>query len=150
MCIKLLIVLFARMSGRPEKIHNLPRVKPTRVRLRKKLTPAEASLWNVLKNSKFHGRKFRRQHSVGKYVLDFYCPSELLAVELDGQSHASAFARMKDRERTLFLSEEGIKVLRFENKYVFEEIMWVLAVIESEFNWWKKEVPPPNQHNNPK
>lgn len=70
-----------------EKTHNLPRIKAFRRKLRSNLTPAEAALWNILKNSKVEGRKFRRQHSVGKYVLDFYCPAERPAVELDGQGH---------------------------------------------------------------
>ena len=58
--------------------------KTKRKKLRNNLTPAEAALWNLLKNSQLEGRKFRRQHSVGFYILDFYCPSERMAIELDG------------------------------------------------------------------
>jgi hypothetical protein len=79
------------------------------------LTPAEASLWKALKNSQLGGRKFRRQHSVGKYVLDFYCVEEWLAIELDGEVHRSEEARAYDIERTRFLRDEGIVVIRFEN-----------------------------------
>src|SRR2546423_2273120 len=71
-----------------DKIHNMPERKEFRIRLRKNLTSAEATMWKILKSSKFEGRKFRRQHSVGKYVLDFYCPAERLAIELDGEAHA--------------------------------------------------------------
>ena len=69
------------------QIHNRPEYKDRRLSLRKKLTAAEATLWNLLKNKQLDGRKFRRQHSVGKYVLDFYCASEHLAIELDGEHH---------------------------------------------------------------
>jgi very-short-patch-repair endonuclease len=90
-------------------VHNLPELKTFRTELRKQLTPAEASFWRVLKNSKLDGRKFRRQVSVGRYVLDFYCPSEKLAVELDGAPHFTAAGREHDRERALFLQFFGIK-----------------------------------------
>lgn len=122
-----------------EKKHNLPGVKPFRKKLRRSLTPAEATLWKVLRGSKFDGRKFRRQHSVGKYILDFYCPSERLAIELDGEVHYDELAQMHDRERTRFLKGQGIKVLSFENKFVFEELEYLIHRVESEFGWWKKE-----------
>lgn len=66
----------------------------------------------MLKGSQLAGRKFRRQHSVANYILDFYCPSERLAVELDGAVHDSFEAQEYDRERDLFLEQFGIKVLR--------------------------------------
>jgi very-short-patch-repair endonuclease len=97
------------------------------------LTPAEAAFWKVLKGKKFEGRKFRRQHSVGKYVLDFYCPEEKLAVELDGEVHNSFAAREYDLERKSFLNKEGIRVLRFENQSIFRELDFVLHIIESNF-----------------
>src|SRR6476469_8592053 len=100
------------------KTHNLPEKEQFRRRLRSRLTPAEASLWSMLKNSKIDGRKFRRQHSVGPYVLDFYCPQEHLAVEMDGEGHYGALAQLHDRKRRRYLNEQGIKVLRFENEFV--------------------------------
>jgi hypothetical protein len=69
------------------RINNLPHLKTFRQKLRNNLTPAEAKLWAYIKNSQVEGRKFRRQHSVDNYILDFYCPSERLAIELDGQGH---------------------------------------------------------------
>jgi very-short-patch-repair endonuclease len=67
------------------RLHNLRWLKTRRRQLRRGLTPTEACLWTQLKKgSRLNGRKFRRQHSVGQYVLDFYCPAEKLAVELDG------------------------------------------------------------------
>lgn len=110
-------------------LNNLNYLKTNRKRLRNNLTPAEASLWKLLQGSKLGGRKFRRQHSVGNYILDFYCPSEKIAVELDGAGHYTEEGIKKDELRTKFLNEVGIKVLRFENKLVFEKTEWVLEEI---------------------
>ena len=99
-------------------IHTLPQLSGFRTALRKKLTPAEARLWSILKSSKLDGRKFRRQHSVGRYILDFYCASEKLAVELDGVRHYSGSGAEYDRQRKAFLEGCGIRVIRFENKMV--------------------------------
>ncbi len=129
-----------------EKINNLPHLKFFRKNLRNNLTPAEASFWKVVQNSKLEGRKFRRQHSVGNYILDFYCPSEKLAIELDGEVHFNESARQYDYERKLFLEHYGIKVLRFENKLIFEELGWVLDKIKSNFGWSKK---PPRPADTP-
>lgn len=120
-----------------EKINNLPHLKTFRKSLRNNLTPAEAKFWKVVQNKNFEGRKFRRQHSVGNYILDFYCPSEKLAIELDGEVHFNETAREYDYERKLFLEHYGIKVLRFENKLVFEDLEWMLGVIKSNFGWSK-------------
>ena len=118
-----------------EQINNLPHLKTFRKKLRSNLTPAEAVFWKIVQNSKLEGRKFRRQHSVGNYILDFYCPSENLAIELDGEVHFKDAAREYDYERKLFLEHYGIKVLRFENRLVFEELGWMLGVIKNNFGW---------------
>jgi len=73
-----------------------------------------------LKNKQVGGFKFRRQHSVGKYVLDFYCPSLLLAIELDGEPHAGLTNIARDAERDDWLKQQGITVFRYENRWVFE------------------------------
>ena len=118
-------------------LHNLPELKTFRRELRSGLTPAEAGFWNMVKGARLDGRKFRRQHSVGRYILDFYCPAERLAVELDGEVHFNAAARERDRERDLFLKHFGILVLRFENRLVFEAPDWVVASIRDKFGWWR-------------
>ena len=115
------------------KLNNLPRLRTFRRTLRNNLTPAEAKLWLMIKNSQLDGRKFRRQHSFGGYVLDFYCSSEKLAIELDGEIHYNASVAQKDYERELFLKYFGIRVLRFENKTVFESSSWVIDRIRSCF-----------------
>src|SRR5688500_2642026 len=93
---------------------NDPEYRSFRTQLRKNLTPAEAALWNRLKNSKLEGRKFRRQYGIGKYVLDFYCPSEKLAVELDGAGHCSVADVHYDNERKRFIEHFGIRIIRFD------------------------------------
>ncbi len=99
----------------------------------------------MVQNSRLEGRKFRRQHSVGNYILDFYCPSEKLAIELDGEVHFNETAQLKDAERTLFLNYYGIKVLRFENKLVFEQTEQVLDEIKESFGW-SKNIPENGGH----
>jgi very-short-patch-repair endonuclease len=116
-----------------DKTHNLPYLTGRRKGLRKDLTPAEAAFWRVLKGKRFEGRKFRRQHSVGNYVLDFYCPEEKLAVELDGEIHFNIVTREYDARRKEYLNQQGIPVLRFENRWVFEELDLVLHIIEENF-----------------
>jgi very-short-patch-repair endonuclease len=116
------------------QLHNRSYLKDTRRELRNSSTAAEAELWNHLKAGQQQGRKFRRQHSVRNYILDFYCPSEKLAIELDGQVHYSAIADSLDQERDRELNGLGIKVLRFENKEVFQNIEDVLHEINSGFS----------------
>jgi very-short-patch-repair endonuclease len=117
------------------KLSNLSKLRPQRRELRNNLTPAEAKFWKAVQNKNLDGRKFRRQHSVGKYILDFYCPQEKLAVELDGEPHFTDAGRDRDRERRFYLESCGIKVLRFENRLVFEDLEWVLGVIKNNFGW---------------
>jgi very-short-patch-repair endonuclease len=117
-------------------IDNLPYLLDYRRALRKRLTPAEAFMWKLLQGHKLDDRKFRRQHSTGNYILDFYCHSEKLALELDGAGHFTEEGMQKDALRTAYLNACGITVLRFENKLVFERTDWVLEEIRKGF---KKE-----------
>ena len=116
-----------------KNIHSLSYLKTFRTALRNNLTPAEAFLWIQLQKSQLEGRKFRRQHSIGNYIVDFYCPSEQLAIELDGDGHFNATAEEYDKERDLFIAQFGILVLRFENKQVFDNLEAVFEEIKSNF-----------------
>lgn len=115
-------------------IHNRQELKIFRKDLRNNATPAEIKLWGVLQRSNLGGYKFRRQHSVGPYILDFYCPSEKLAVELDGDSHFTGSGVEYDRKRTAYLNGFNIKVLRFLNTDVYDNMSVVceriLAVLK--------------------
>ena len=115
------------------KIHNRKEFKQNRKDLRNQLTPAEATLWTLLKRKGLEGRKFRRQHSVDKYVLDFYCPSERLAVELDGEPHYTDEGMRSDERRKEYLDSKRIRVLRFENDEIFQSAEEVLAEIRKHF-----------------
>ena len=112
-----------------QQIHNREPLKSRRRELRHSLTPAEASLWKSLQRSQLCGKKFRRQHSVGNYILDFYCPECRVAVELDGQKHFDPMMSEYDYRRSEYLKKLGIRVLRFENHLVFENLEGVLHMM---------------------
>jgi very-short-patch-repair endonuclease len=126
---------------RKNQLHNQPHLTETRRLLRNNVTPAEAALWRSLKGSQLGGWKFRRQHSVGNYVLDFYCPEAKLAVELDGAGHFSRPGRAADVERDAYLTALGIRVLRFENELIFKQLEGVLTTITDACSTrlWKPE-----------
>ena len=101
---------------------NLPEQKTFRQDLRKGMTSAEVVLWKMLKGRQIEGIKFRRQFGVGPYVLDFYSPTLRLGIELDGLVHFSEDGFVYDRQRTSYLwNEHRIRIIRFENKQVFED-----------------------------
>ena len=108
---------------------NKTALKPFRRKLRNNLTPAEAGLWILLKNKQLGGWKFRRQYSVDNYVLDFYCPKARLGIELDGAGHFTAAGMAYDQSRTLHIQQYNIKIIRFENKEVFDQPEAVLEEI---------------------
>jgi very-short-patch-repair endonuclease len=90
--------------------------------LRKNAPECERILWRELRNRKFANYKFRRQHPVDPYTLDFYCPALKLAIELDGSGHSYRLREQRDRVREEFLIKRGITVLRFWNHQVREEL----------------------------
>ena len=102
------------------KKHNQPNLKESRKFLRKNLTPAEALLWRILKNKNLEGRKFSRQHSINNYIVDFYCASEKLIVELDGQHHFTPEGKYFDAIRDTELSEQGYIIIRIEKEQLFK------------------------------
>ena len=115
------------------RIHNQKYLEERRKKLRKNLTPAEATLWKSLQKSQLQGRKFRRQHSIQDFIVDFYCASENLIVELDGAIHLDFAQQNYDFERTETLKSQGFKIIRFENTVVFESLPEVLAEISRHF-----------------
>jgi very-short-patch-repair endonuclease len=119
---------------RKGQLKNIGYLKNRRKELRQNLTPAEAALWSLLQANKFKGKRFRRQQSIENYIVDFYCPSEKLIIELDGQVHHNPIAAMNDAERDSQLKSLGYKILRFENKLVFEHTEWILEEIAKQFD----------------
>jgi very-short-patch-repair endonuclease len=100
-----------------------------RINLRNNLTSAEASLWNLLKSRQVSGCKFRRQHSIGNYIVDFCCPQKMLIIELDGNIHGEHLQIAKDELRDNYLKNLGFRVLRFENKFIFQDPEFVINEI---------------------
>ena len=118
---------------RDGQLNNLNILKPIRKELRNDATEAERILWQYLKGSQLAGRKFRRQHSIGLFVLDFYCPSERLAIEVDGDVHNSIDTKIYDEDRQKAIETLNIKVLRFQNIDVLQNISQVLTTIHQHF-----------------
>jgi len=114
-------------------LFNRKSLKPLRSYLRNNSTSAESALWNQLKSKNLEERKFRRQQSIGNYIVDFYCPSEKLIVELDGDPHGDPIQIQKDITRDKYLEELEFTVLRFENRFVFQEQEIVLNEIRKVF-----------------
>lgn len=81
--------------------------------LRQSPTTAEQLLWRHLRNRQLAGTKFRRQHPLGPYILDFVCLAQGLVVEVDGGQHADLQAQAYDRQRAVWLRQQGLRVLRF-------------------------------------
>ncbi len=96
--------------------------------LRKIMPKAELILWSRLRRRAILGARFRRQYSVGPYVVDFCCPALKLAVEVDGETH-NASTEAYDRERQNYIEEYGIKFLRFTNVEVYDNLDGVLTRI---------------------
>lgn len=84
-----------------EQLNNRKYLKEFRKELRNNATKAESQLWKTLQKSQLEGRKFRRQHSIGNYIVDFYCPKEKLIVELDGQVHDNIMNEEYDTKRNI-------------------------------------------------
>ena len=98
-------------------------------RLRREQTDEEKELWHALRAGRFAGFKFRRQHLLGKYFLDFYCPAAKLSIELDGFQHGLPEQRQRDEEREKFLASEGVEELRFWNHQWWENREGILLEI---------------------
>ncbi len=106
---------------------NTPEFIPRRRDLRHNQTDAEKKLWQALRSRQFEGLKFRRQYSVGPYILDFYCPEKKLCIELDGGQHATNIDH--DKQRSQYLTGLGMTVVRFWNNDVLKNIEGVTQTL---------------------
>ncbi len=106
--------------------HAIPPTQRARA-LRRTTTPAEARLWQHLRDRRLNGLKFRRQHPVGPFYADFSCPAAGLVVEVDGDTHGERAAY--DTRRTEWLSREGYEVVRVTNEDVYLRLDTVLEMI---------------------
>ncbi len=109
--------------------------------LRKNATDAERCLWKLLRSRQLEGYKFRRQHPVGRYILDFYCHAAGLVIEVDGGGHYSEHSEHYDLERTAYLDGKGMRVLRFTNSEVLGH---PIQVCEAIFRVLRERCPHPD------
>ena len=114
------------------KVYNLKKYKGLRKNLRKTMTEEEVILWSYLKNKQM-GYKFRRQVSIGRYIVDFYCPTRKLVIELDGSQHAIE-RNGYDKQRTQYLESKGIKVIRYWNDEIRYNLNGVCEDIKGHLN----------------
>jgi len=108
----------------------LAETKARAAELRKNMTVAEKVLWHQLRNRKVNDLKFRRQHPVDIFILDFYCYERKLAIEVDGEIHKKELQREWDENRTFILNEFGIQILRFSNDDVIDQTERVINSIK--------------------
>jgi very-short-patch-repair endonuclease len=111
------------------ELHNYNNLKQIRRELRKNATPQEYILWQYLKKSKI-GFKFRRQHSIGYFIVDFYCPEKRLIVELKGAPHMKMEKKENDKERSDILKSLGYNMVEFWNSEVEKDIDMVIKTIK--------------------
>ncbi|MBW7466040.1 endonuclease domain-containing protein [Pontibacter aydingkolensis] len=118
---------------RNDQLHSLPKLRQVRSRLRSNMTPAEKELWGLLRKRRLGSCKFRRQHSIGNYIVDFYCASEKLVIEVDGSVHDTPEAIANDKVRDETLQNLGYKVVRIRNSEVFAQPEQILQRISATF-----------------
>ena len=113
------------------RTYNLITEKDKRRNLRKNMPPAEVLLWHELRGKKILDYKFRRQYSIGKYIVDFYCSKIKLVIEIDGDSHfLDKKAKEYDRKREEFIKSNNINLLRFTNLEIYYDLEKVLEKIK--------------------
>jgi very-short-patch-repair endonuclease len=113
----------------PEKRIRVGASAAQRRALRRNPTDAERLLWAYLRSRQIANFKFRRQHAIGPYVLDFYCAAQELGVELDGGQHYTLRGRRMDEARARYLAERGARVLRFSDHDVLTNLQGVIDAI---------------------
>lgn len=111
------------------RLHKRTELKGFRRDLRRHPTRAEAVLWRSLRTGQIGGHLFRRQHSVGRYIVDFYCSQARLVIELDGSIHNDPLRTAHDGERQAWLEAQGLRVLRLQNEQVLRQLDLVVQGI---------------------
>ena len=120
------------------------KLKPTARRLRADMTNSEQILWSRLRKKQLQGTQFYRQKPIGTYIVDFYAPKAKLVVEVDGSQHLGLEHGQNDAERDAYLTSEGLRVLRFNNMQVLQEINAVVdAILRTLSNSSRRNPPNP-------
>ena len=108
------------------------KLKPLAREMRQNPTPAEKQLWQALRGKQLGAYRFRQQHVINRFIVDFYCAQAKLVIEIDGASHEEQYAY--DATRTEFLKTLGLCVLRFTNEDVLKNLEGVVSVIHEELS----------------
>ena len=111
------------------RIFNKTTMKERRRELRSNMTDAESILWARIRRKQVSGFRFRRQYSIGHFVVDFYCPEIKLVIEVDGPSHDGRDMREYDSDREEQIRSLGITVIRFKNELVYDHLDEVIEKI---------------------
>lgn len=119
-----------------------PKTRQRAKKLRTEMTKAEAAMWNVLRDLRASGARFRRETPIGPYIADFAWLSARLIVEVDGDSHEKDAGRLHDRRRDQFLRAQGFTVLRFDNSQVLDGPNYVFLTIREHVAAFLKEERP--------
>jgi very-short-patch-repair endonuclease len=115
-------------------LFNNQSLKNRRRELRANQTDAEKKLWECLRGKRLNGYKFNRQFSIGAYILDFYCPKLRLGIEIDGNPHSEQEIKTYDKDREKILEASNVRVIRFWNNEVENNLEAVLEKISKETN----------------
>ncbi|MES2059745.1 MAG: endonuclease domain-containing protein [Patescibacteria group bacterium] len=110
-------------------IHSNKSLKERRRELRKNQTIQEKALWKYLRKE-FLNARFQRQHSIGTYIVDFYCAKKRLIIEIDGAGHTESDAKLYDKDRTKYFEDQGMNVIRFWNYEIDTNIEKVISIIQ--------------------
>ena len=102
-------------------------------KLRQNMTKQERALWNILKNRQFYGYRFRRQHPIENYIVDFICREKKIIIEIDGGHHNQPNDIENDKKRTAFLESQGYQVIRFWNNDIDKNIEGVFKELQKIF-----------------
>ncbi len=116
------------IDDKPNRYVN-PAILARAKELRRPMTPHEAKLWQRLRGKQLYAIKFRRQHPIYRFILDFFCYEHRLAIEIDGDSHAEPDQQLYDQARTEWLEQHGLRVIRFTNRDIDANIEGVLQEI---------------------
>jgi very-short-patch-repair endonuclease len=111
--------------------------------LRKSMTPAEKVLWERLRNRQVKGLRFRRQHPLKDFIVDFFCYEAMLVIEVDGSVHDETSQKERDEQRTMILKRLDIREIRFTNEEVINHTDQIIKRIEAELSTYGAESPLP-------
>lgn len=127
--------------GQGEGAIKRPNIEKSR-ELRRNQTETEKKLWSILRNRQLSDVKFRRQFSIGRYILDFYSPEYKVGIEADGGQHYDENGKERDDARANDLAKKGIEILRFNNIDILTNIEGVCETIRHKIEE-KKQIPSP-------